>query len=154
MAAGSDTHFLPGNSPVAAGLTRGDIGSSAPEYPLERVCSHLYEPFQLKFARHAQQVLREVESNIQMEASHAGLVLLAETEADFEGPLAVLEDFYGKQIRIGAAAIRYHRGLTLEQPYMGMRVRCRAADFEAVKADLARVRQPFSFRRGRARLGS
>jgi hypothetical protein len=136
MAAGSDTHSPAGISVGAARLfRRGDIYGRAPGYPLERVCSHVYEPFQLKFARRAQQVMLEAK-DIQMEASHVGLALRAETEAAFQSPVGILRDFYGDLIHIGPAAVRYHRGVTLEQPYMGVRVRCRAADFEAVKADL------------------
>ncbi len=74
--------------------------------------------------------------DVQLEATHAGLVLRAETEAALESPLELLRDFYGAQIRIGPATIRYHRGVTLEQPYMVVRVRCRPSDLETVKADL------------------
>jgi len=114
---------------------RRDIAGTAPEYPLERVCSHRYEPFQLKFARHAQQVLQEAK-DVELEATHAGLVLRGETEAALEDPVGLLRDFYGSQVRVGLATVRYHHGVTLEQPYMGVRVRCRASDFDAVKADL------------------
>lgn len=136
MAAGSDTPSITRISVSTANLSRrGDIDGMAPEYPLERVCSHRYEPFQLKFARHAQQVLQQAK-DVQLEATHAGLVLCAETEAALEDSVGVLRDFYGSQVSIGPATVRYHRGVTLEQPYMAVRVRCRACDFEAVKADL------------------
>lgn len=136
MAAGSDTPLPTGNAVSTAKLSRrGDIDGLAPEYPLERVCSHLYEPFQLKFARHAQQIVQEAK-DVQLEATHAGLVLRAETEDVLEGPVGMLRDFYGSQVSMGPPTVRYHRGVTLEQPYMGVRVRCRACDFEAVKADL------------------
>ncbi len=135
MAAGSDTPSRVASPVAATTLIRsGDIEDRAPEYPLERRCSHLYEPFQLKFARHAEQVLREVE-DVQIDVSHTGLLLRAETEAALEIPVDKLRDFYGHQVRIGPAVVRYHRGVTLEQPYMGVRVRCRASDFEAIKAD-------------------
>jgi len=50
-----------------------------PEYPLERICTHGYEPFQLKFARHAEQLLSGLE-DVQSEPSHRGLIIRAETE--------------------------------------------------------------------------
>ena len=40
-----------------------------PEYPLERLCSHLYEPFQLNFARHAEQILQQ-QPDVEVEATH------------------------------------------------------------------------------------
>lgn len=136
MAAGPDIPTPAGPHVSTATLSRrGHIDSMAPEYPLERICAHRYEPFQLKFARHAQQILEHAK-DVQLEATHAGLVLCAETEAALEDPIGVLREFYGSQVAIGPATIRYHRGVTLEQPYMGVRVRCGAADFAAVKADL------------------
>jgi hypothetical protein len=106
-----------------------------PEYPLERLCTHLYEPFQLTFARHAQQLFDE-RDDVELVASHQGLTIRAETEDAIDATLDVLRDFYGSQVRIGPPTIRYHNGVTLEQPWMGLRVRCAAAHLEAVKVDL------------------
>ncbi|MEP7246040.1 MAG: hypothetical protein ABI885_20500 [Gammaproteobacteria bacterium] len=109
--------------------------SMHPEYPIERVCSHLFEPFQLTFARHAQNVLPE-EEEVEVEASHQGLVLRGETEAALEHSVEILQDYYGNQIRIGAPTVRYRNGATVEEPYMGLRVRCSPEYFAAVMADL------------------
>jgi hypothetical protein len=106
-----------------------------PEYPLERLCSHLYEPFQLTFARHAEQLLPQ-EDEVEVEATHRGLVLRGETEAALEHAVEMLRDYFGEQIRIGPAVVRYHNGSTLEEPHMGLRVRCSPEHFEAIKADL------------------
>ena len=106
-----------------------------PEYPLERLCSHLYEPFQLTFARHAEQVLRE-EDEVELEATHKGLVLRGETEAAFEHSVQLLRNYYGNQIDVGPAAVRYHKGTTVEEPLMGLRVNCSPEHFEVVAADL------------------
>ena len=106
-----------------------------PEYPLERLCTHVYEPFQLTFARHAQQ-LPGKHDDVELVASHQGLTIRAETEEAIEATLEVLKDFYGPQIQIGPPTIRYHQGTTLEQPWMGLRVKCAPEHFEAVKIDL------------------
>jgi hypothetical protein len=106
-----------------------------PEYPIERLCTHLYEPFQLTFARHAQQLFDE-HSDVELVASHMGLTIRAETESAIGASLDVLTDFYGPQIRIGPPTIRYHNGVTLEQPWMGMRIQCAADQLEPVKTDL------------------
>ena len=106
-----------------------------PEYPLERVCVHLSERFQLAFARNAQQhfLMRE---DVEVVASHRGLTVRAETEEAIDAAIVLLKDFYGPKIRIGPATVRYHEGVTLEQPWMGLRVRCSNADLVSVNADL------------------
>jgi translation elongation factor EF-G len=106
-----------------------------PEYPLERMCLHQYEPFQLTFARHAMQILPEREDGA-YEATHHGLVLRGETESALEPPVRVLEDYYGSQIQVGPPTIRYLRTKELEAPYMGVRVLSPSQYFEAIKADL------------------
>src|SRR5689334_9771439 len=80
-----------------------------PEYPLERLCTHLYEPFQLTFARHAQQLFPEWD-DVELMASHQGLTIRGETEDAIDATLAVLRDFYGPQIHVGPPTIRYHNG--------------------------------------------
>jgi len=109
--------------------------SNRPEYPLERLCTHLYEPFQLTFARHAQQLLHDQE-DVELLASHQGLTIRAETEDVIEATLEVLKDFYGPQVHIGPPTIRYYKGATLEQPWMGLRVSCASEHFEAIKIAL------------------
>jgi hypothetical protein len=106
-----------------------------PEYPLEQTCWHLYEPFQLTFARQALQMLPQNEDGA-AEATHRGLVLRAETEAELEKFLDRLKHYYGDQIRAGSPTIRYHRSPELEEPHMGVRVLCQPTHFAAVKADL------------------
>jgi len=85
-----------------------------PEYPLERLCSHLYEPIQLTFARHAEQVLRE-EDEVEVEATHRGLVLRGETEAAFEHSVELLRNYFGNQIHVGPAVVGYCNGTTVEE---------------------------------------
>jgi len=110
--------------------------ASHPEYPLERLCSYESEPFQLAFARSAQQHFLTRE-DVEVLASHQGLTVRGETEDAIDAALALLKDLYGPRIRISAPTILYHRGLTLEQPWMGVRVRCGPAHLDAVVADLA-----------------
>jgi hypothetical protein len=110
-------------------------GESHPEFPLERLCSHLYEPFQLTFARNAQQhfVARE---DVEVAASHQGLTIRAETEDSIDAATVILKDLYDSDLRIGPPTIRYHLGRSLEQPWMGLRVRCKPEHLDAVNADL------------------
>jgi hypothetical protein len=111
------------------------VHEAHPEYPLERVCVHLYEPFQLKFARHAEQIL-SVTCELEVEIGDHGLTLRGETESELELAATILRNFYGYQIRIGPLRVRYHRGEALEEPFMGVRVRCDIDWTAAVKADL------------------
>jgi hypothetical protein len=125
----------PHEEPATRERVRHEQSAKHPEFPLERVCTHRYEPFQLTFARHAQELFDE-RDDVELVASHQGLTIRAETEDAIDATLAVLDDFYGPQIRIGPPTIRYHNGVTLEQPWMGLRVKCPAEQLEAVKTDL------------------
>lgn len=106
-----------------------------PVYPVQRICRHEYEPFQLTFARHALQVLPQGGESA-FEATHKGLVLRGETEASLERAVEVLKDHYGNHIRVGPAEVRYRQGLGLEEPHMGVRVLCPPVHFRMVEADL------------------
>jgi hypothetical protein len=106
-----------------------------PEYPIERLCTHRFEPFQLTFARHAQQLFDE-RHDVELVASHRGLTMRAETEEAIDAALSVLHDFYGPQIRVEPPTVRYHDGVTLEQPWMGLRIRCAPEYLESVRIDL------------------
>jgi hypothetical protein len=110
-------------------------GSSHPEYPLERVCSFVSEPFQLTFARNAQQHFLTRE-DVEVIASHRGLTIRGETEDAIDAALVLLKDLYGPRIRISAPTVLYHHGVTLEQPWMGLRVRCATSQIDAVNSDL------------------
>jgi hypothetical protein len=112
-------------------------GAPHPEYPLERVCSHRSEAFQLTFARNAKQHLSTRE-DVEVVVSHRGLSIRAETEDAIDAAIVVLKDLYGTKIRIGPPIIRLHEGVSLEQPWMGLRVRCERDHLDAVNADLIR----------------
>jgi hypothetical protein len=116
---------------------RHDIHSHHPEYPIERLCVHLLEPFQLNFAQHAQRLFGE-RDGLHLIASRNGLSIRAETEESINAALEVLKDLYRPQIRVGPPTIRYHDGSTLEEPWMGLLVRCAAEHLEPVKRDLTR----------------
>ena len=69
------------------------------DYPLERICRHQYDPFQLNFARHALELFPQKERSA-FEASHRGLVLRAQTEAALERAVEILRKYFGDQITI------------------------------------------------------
>jgi hypothetical protein len=134
---GSNVTRLRNGEPAASppeGVSRAQRANHL-EFPVERLCKHLYEPFQLTFARHAEQLLRE-RDDVELLASHRGLTIRAETEEAIDAAVEVLRDFFGSQIHIGAPTIRYHRGSRLEQPWMGLRVKCAPEHFDAIKVAL------------------
>jgi regulator of nucleoside diphosphate kinase len=106
-----------------------------PQLPLEQLCTHVYEPFQLTFARHAEQLLPQ-EGAVEAEATHRGLVLRGETEAALEQAVGLLRGYFANQIHVGPAVVRYHDGITREEPYMGLLVRCSPEHFEAIMGNL------------------
>jgi hypothetical protein len=107
-----------------------------PEYPLERICTHVYEPFQLQSARHAGQLLSG-QDDVQSEPSHRGLIVRAETEPILSKAVEVLLDFYAPQIQVGPPTIRCHEEQRWRSPWMGIEMRCAPRFLESVKADLA-----------------
>jgi len=123
-----------GQSPTPAKLLHVKRASH-PEFPLERLCSHLYVPFQLTFARNAQQHFL-VREDVEVVASHQGLAIRAETEDAIDAAIVILKDLYGPNLRIGPPTIRYHKGILLEQPWMGLSIRCTPEHLDAVNADL------------------
>jgi elongation factor G-like protein len=106
-------------------------------YPLEQLCSHRSEPFQLAFARQAIEMLPQ-RPDRRFEATHRGLLLLAETESALESSAWILRDAYGELVSISAPTIRYQRGVVTEEPHMGVRVLSPAEYFDAVRDDLMR----------------
>src|SRR5688572_924252 len=111
------------------------VSTRHPEFPLELLCSHKHEAFQLTFARNAQQhfLMRE---DVEVVASHYGLMIRGETEDAIDAATIVLRDLYGPSLRIGAPMVRYHDGTSFEQPWMGLSVKCAPEHYAAVKADL------------------
>jgi hypothetical protein len=125
----------PGNRKADRDLEWRSRSVHHPEYPLERTCRHLYQPFQLKFARQAAQLLIE-QGELGVVCSHEGLVIRGETEEVLRGALQILRAFYGSQLHVGPATICYHNATTLEEPWMGLRIKCVPRHFDAIKADL------------------
>jgi hypothetical protein len=133
------SRFLPralqGSSGVHAEAISCGAVEAHPEYPLERTCVHLYEPFQLKFARHAEQIL-SVSCELEYDCGHHGLTIRGEIESELELAATILGNFYGSQVQVGPLRVRYHQGAVVEEPFMGVRVRCVHDRMEAVKSDL------------------
>ena len=118
-----------------AKMPRGER-TSHPEYPLERVCSHRYEPFPNAHVCTKCPAARPGSRGRGGVPSHQGLAIRAETEDSIDAAIVLLKDLYGPTLRIGPPTIRYHRGRMLEQPWMGLSVRCGPEHLEAVNADL------------------
>jgi hypothetical protein len=104
-------------------------------FPIECLCIHQQERFQLTFARNAATSLPRFDDS-SYDARGRALAIMADTEEALERPLGVIRDTYGDQVRISAPAIRYREGELLEEPYMTVRVQCAPDHFEAVKNDL------------------
>lgn len=104
-------------------------------FPIECECSYSTERFNLAFARKAMEVLRP-SKELALEPSPRGLKLLGETEMSLEQPIATLREVYGDHVRVGPPRVRYHEGAQVEQPYMGLRIRCQPRHFPRLKGDL------------------
>jgi hypothetical protein len=104
-------------------------------FPIQCECSYRRERFNLAFARKAMELVRPGKE-LTMEPSARGLTLLAETEMALERPIATLREVYGDEVRIGAPTVRYHEGARLEEPHMGLRIRCPPQHFKALHGDL------------------
>jgi predicted membrane GTPase involved in stress response len=105
------------------------------DYAIERCCSHRGHRLQLDFARHAMQLLPR-QSSTAFEMETRGLVIMADTELALERPVRRLTDAYGDMVRIDPPAVRYRHGQRIEQPIMGLRVRCAPEFYEPVREDL------------------
>lgn len=104
-------------------------------FPIQCDCSYSRDRFNLAFARKAIEVLRPGKELV-LEPSHRGLTLLAETEMALEQPIATLRDVYGNDVRVGPITVRYHQGQQVEEPHMGLRIRCAPQHFNALRGDL------------------
>jgi len=104
-------------------------------HPLERICTHRSENFQLAFARRALHLL-PAQWDCEFEASRLGIILRGETESALERATEWLREVYGEQLAIGPVSIRYQQGSVLEEPHMGVRVRCRPEDLDTIAKDL------------------
>ena len=74
--------------------------------------------------------------DVEVTASHRGLTIRGETEDAIDAALVLLKDLHGPRIRIGPPTIRFHNGVSLEQPWMGLRVHCSRHHLDAIDADL------------------
>lgn len=120
---------------VAAAKPPHVVAANHPEFPLERLCSHRCEPFQLAFARNAQQQF-QMREDVEVVASHYGLMIRGETEDAIDAAIVMLKDLYGPNLRIGQAMVRYHEGTAFEQPWMGLRLKFAPEYLDTVTADL------------------
>lgn len=104
-------------------------------FPIQCECSYSKDRFNLAFARKAIEVLRP-DKELALEPSRRGLTLLGETEMAFERPLSVLREVYGDDVRVSPLTVRYHQGERLEEPHMGLRIRCAPKHYETLRRDL------------------
>jgi hypothetical protein len=84
-----------------------NTGGLEDDHPLERICRHRYDPFQLSFARHALELFPENERSA-FEASHRGLVLRVQSEAALARAVAILRNYFGDQITISRDESSHH----------------------------------------------
>jgi predicted membrane GTPase involved in stress response len=105
-------------------------------YTLERICSHRSEDTQLMFALRAIELLPS-RLDYAVGACKEGLIVCGETESALDRPVELLKAIYGESLCVGTLAIRYRRrGTVIEEPYVGVRVRCDARYYGAVRDDL------------------
>jgi hypothetical protein len=104
-------------------------------FPIQCECSYSKDRFNLAFARKAIEVLRP-DNELALEPSRRGLTLLGETEMALERPISVLREVYGDEVRVSAPTVRYHQGERLEEPHMGLRIRCAPKHYETLRRDL------------------
>src|SRR5690606_4594447 len=65
------------------------------------------------------------------------LTIRGETEEAIAEAVAVLANAYRAALCVSPPTIRYHKGEMLEEPWMGLRIRCATQHLDRVKADLA-----------------
>jgi hypothetical protein len=106
-------------------------------FPIQCECSYSQDRFNLAFARKAIEVVRP-DNELAVEPSRRGLTLLGETEMALERPISVLREVYGNDVRVSAPTVRYHQGERLEEPHMGLRIRCAPQHYETLRRDLMR----------------
>ncbi|HMM54688.1 MAG TPA: hypothetical protein PKC23_06695 [Candidatus Desulfobacillus sp.] len=106
------------------------------EFPLERLAQLASSPFQIGFARQVMRMLEPSET-IAYEATRDGLVMRAQNEDVFSGPVALLRDLYGEELVLRPPQVRY---LSLDdrpyEPIMMLRVRIKPRHRQAVREDL------------------
>jgi hypothetical protein len=106
-----------------------------PHFPLEQMCSHSEENFQLAFARGALEIVRD-QPDCKLQPTGKGLLILGETEDAVSRPVQILRSAYGARLAVGAITIRYRGGPVVEEPHMGVRVSCPANYCDAVRMNL------------------
>jgi predicted membrane GTPase involved in stress response len=105
------------------------------EYPIECLCTHTRERFQLAFANRALELVQHLDE-VAYQSSARGLVMYAETEASLTSPCNVLREVYGHELRISGPAVRYRQGAQLEEPYMVLRVYAGREHFHSIRRRL------------------
>lgn len=123
-------------------MTHGEVGARVmrSEFPLEQLVKHDSHRFQMGFAR---QVIRDVtqtrrfRDRVLFEASHDGLLMLAQNEEALAEPLNLLRDLYEESLVVLQPRVRYlSLGNEQFEPIMVARVRVLPRDLQAVRADL------------------
>lgn len=105
------------------------------QYPISCVCSHRVARLQRKFSHQALKFFPQQPERA-IAVGPRGLVISAETEAALCDVIDILKGVYGDDLLVGDFTIQYRRGAVVEEPHMGVRVLCPAAQFEAVRDDL------------------
>ena len=105
------------------------------KFPLEQICSHSDQPFQLAFARSAKDIVRDRE-DCYLQATGSGLLILGETEEAVSHPVTLLKQTFGDRLRLGKLTVRYRKRALVEEPHMGLRISCPLRYAHAVRSNL------------------
>jgi translation elongation factor EF-G len=93
--------------------------------------------FQFAFATEAKDLVPPREEFV-LNASHAGLHVLAQNEQSLATPVAVLREVYGESLDVEPPKVRLIEGVQLQEPIMHVRIALESGAREPVKRELRR----------------
>lgn len=90
-------------------------------YPIEQKVQDSAQPFQLKFAKEAADLITPGE-RINCEATPDGLLLRGITELDLEAAVEILYSHYPKGLRVGKPEIKYVWAPEFREPFVNLKI--------------------------------
>lgn len=117
-------------------LRRRLVAAPDQSFPIQRRCTLRGVDDQFTFACQARDLLSTGETGA-LEASDRGLLLLAQHETALERLTGLVQAVYEDRVDFGPAEVRFRDdGPKRQEPYMALRVDCRAELASVVAADL------------------